>query len=527
MRSIPRAVVWELLYHGRWVLAAGFLGANFMPLAVESALARDGAIDPNDMSQIMMHLVLTQTNLLMFGLALMWASGKPSRLYSAPVTTSTLVTWQLVPAMILLFVESVFSTLLMNSLFPVNWPIWGPALFAAVAYAATCAAMWQTEKTGWVVVSLTFVALILGLWFKTRYGGLSGPHEHYWREVTVSDVATLIAFAAVSFYFAIKGVARDRRGETLRSLGIIAWIERVFDPAPDIGAPFRSAEDSHFWYVWSQKGWAMPICVVFGAFLGVVGWSIFDRKPDSLLEAFEVGGILLGVIGMLGGMIIGNCGPNDATFEMGNFLGTRPMKSTVMSRILLKTIIRTVMISWILWAILFSVVCLIMWAFGLRPQLKVFTTLGWWYIPLTLLAPWTVTTVGAALGLTGRSWPLGVLFFGGCFTLVCSMVAAQMLLSRDAQFLLLQGVTLSAGILAVLATIAAYVIARRRALVESAAFYSAVLAWLLMCAPVVYYGATHVEQILPNHLVTVIGLLALAVAPFSTIPLAVSWNRVR
>ena len=52
MRSIPRAVIWELLYRGRWVLAAGFIGANFMPVAIEAALSKDGAIDPNDMSQI-------------------------------------------------------------------------------------------------------------------------------------------------------------------------------------------------------------------------------------------------------------------------------------------------------------------------------------------------------------------------------------------------------------------------------------------------------------------------------------------
>jgi hypothetical protein len=46
MPSIPRALTWELLYHGRWGLLAALLGANALPLTLMAALSHDGALDP-------------------------------------------------------------------------------------------------------------------------------------------------------------------------------------------------------------------------------------------------------------------------------------------------------------------------------------------------------------------------------------------------------------------------------------------------------------------------------------------------
>ena len=136
MPSIPRALTWELLYHGRWSLLAAFLGANGLPLLLMSALSADGAFDPAEPALVMIHFVLLQMSGLIFGAAVYGAQGHAWRLYAWPVTTPTLIFWRMLPAMLLVAAQSVFTAALINSLFHAAWPMWGPALFLAAAVAA-------------------------------------------------------------------------------------------------------------------------------------------------------------------------------------------------------------------------------------------------------------------------------------------------------------------------------------------------------------------------------------------------------
>src|SRR4051812_22553669 len=117
MRSVPFAIIWEMLYRGRWTLTAAALGANLMPILVYSALQRQGAVDPTEPSFIIMHIVFVQISIFGFGAGIMAAQGNVARLYTAPITTPTLVTWHLIPAMVMVWLQSVLSTLLLNALF--------------------------------------------------------------------------------------------------------------------------------------------------------------------------------------------------------------------------------------------------------------------------------------------------------------------------------------------------------------------------------------------------------------------------
>ncbi len=527
MRSIAFAMIWEMLYRGRWSLIAAALGANLLPLLLESTLHRVGGIDPADPSQIVMHVVLVQMNLFLFGAAVISAQGNPARLYAAPIPTSTLVTWHLLPAMVLISLESILSTVALNALFPrLDWPLWGPALFAAVSVVAVNAALWQTEKTAWIPVSLGAVAAVLGLWYKARHGAMFGQPIHYWDQVSAGEAFTLLAVGAIAFYAAIQGVARNRRGDTLRSLGIVDWFNRILDPAADVGTPFRTPAESQFWFVWRQKGWAMPACVVFGMPFGIAIWGLVNRNPDDLMEGLLAGGGILSVVGFLGGLIIGNCGPNDANFEMGNFLATRPMTSRQMSQILLKTMFRSVLSTWCLWAVPFATLYFLLLALGVVVPLKLPEEFGWWCFPASILGLWIVAGLFASLGLTGRNWFSGGVIAGGIAIHFTGLVIAQLTLSSENQAIL--GLTVSAawGVLFVVLTVGAYLAARRRILIDSSAIYKAALVWLILSLPVVLTGILRPTFPWPTYLFAV-GLMALVVAPISTFPLALAWNRIR
>src|SRR5688572_26965806 len=99
MRTVPQALIWEILTRGRWALIAAACGANFLPFLLFTALRHQGGLDPADPSFVIMQVVLVQLNMFAFGSAVMTSQGQLSRLYAYPIRTSTIVFWHLVPAM--------------------------------------------------------------------------------------------------------------------------------------------------------------------------------------------------------------------------------------------------------------------------------------------------------------------------------------------------------------------------------------------------------------------------------------------
>src|SRR5579864_4186447 len=117
MRSIPLAMTWEMLHRGRWLLIGAVLAVNSLPVLVLTALRHEGGVDPGDPSLLMMHIVMTQCNMLAFGAAVLAVQGNPARLYAFPIPTTTLVTWQLLPGMAIIALQSLASTAALNALF--------------------------------------------------------------------------------------------------------------------------------------------------------------------------------------------------------------------------------------------------------------------------------------------------------------------------------------------------------------------------------------------------------------------------
>jgi hypothetical protein len=526
MRSIPQAMIWEMWRHGRWSLLLGALAANALPAMLLAALRHDGALDYLDPSQIVIHVVLVQINIMIFGAAIFAAQGSPSRLYALPAQTSSLVAWHMLPAMALIWLLSAASSAALNAVFDIDWPIWGPAMFAAVMVAAIQAAMWLTEKSGWEVVAFALVALAMGLWFKARYGTTFSQPTWLWNEVAPVEVATMLVVAVLSWFAAVAGVARNRCGDPLPSIGFIAWLNRLFDPAPDVGRPFRSAAQAQYWYEWRQKGWAMPAILVFGLVSGCSLWLIFSRTATDLFHGFLVGGGLLSMGGLISGLIMGNSGPNDANFNMGHFLATRPMTTSDMAHTIWKSAAKSVLIAWILWIVAFLALYLILLAAQVTPRPTLPRELGWWYFPATLVGAWTVLWLLASAALTGRSKLFVQLLCGLLVTSIATTLLSRFVLTRQAQAQLWHGVLVVVGVLFVLGTAWAFLAARRRALIGWPTVYVAGTLWAALSALVAVADVLQARQGLPIYL-SLVGICALAVAPLATAPLALAWNRSR
>ncbi len=530
MRSIPVAMTWELLSQLRWTLPVSVLGANAMPVFLLSALRLQGLTEWDDPSTIVIHFMLVQVSMFCFAAGVFAAQGAPAWLFAYPIRTTTLVASQMFSAMLLVGLEMFVSGAALNALFDLNWPLWGPALFAATSVAAIQATLWLTEKSpAWLPWAFSLVAALLGFWLKSRYGeAIAVKPTRYWSEVTPSEILTMLAVTALSFYVAVIGVARQRRGDVLPSFGVVAWFERTFDATPEVGQPFRTPAQAQFWYEWQQKGWPMPAAVIFGMVVGSGGWLIFSRDGHDLLNGFYAGGGMLSALAMVGGLILGNSGQGDANFGMGHFLATRPMTSVEMSQTILKVGAKSVLITWSLWAAAFAAIWLTLRTLNVIPPgvPADWRHFGWWYVPATLLGPWIVAGLLGSLGLTGNP-SLMLKLFGAFFLLIIALpLLEQHLLSHAARQHVERAIPAALGAVFVLGTAWAFVAARRRNLIASRTVWAAIGAWVMLSALVMLELRQHSEIPLAAS-VFAIGLLATAAAPLATAPLALTWNRNR
>jgi hypothetical protein len=524
MNSIPAALAWETFDRGRWSLPAAALGALAFPVLVLSALSQEGALNPVDHSMLIMHLVMVQMNLLIFGSPLAASAWKMSRLYPYPASSATLITWRLIPIMVATFVETVAWTAALNLLFDLDWPLWGPALLSSVTIAAVLAAAWLSAGSRWIIFALTVLATVLSLWFKSRYGGMFSNPIHHWSNVTPGEIFTMLAATGVVWLIAVTGLARSRRGEPPFSLGVIAWLDRLLDRAPSAARAFRSPAHAQFWYHW-RHGWLAPGMAIAFVIAGLVFWLFSNRNPHDLVEGVFGGVAFLMCAAFVGGIALADVSSGRDTIT-GQFLATRPMTPAAQARIILRAAAASMLLAWAVWAVAAALAYGVCAALGAWPSPLVPKDQDWRQIPAAFVGSWICASNVAAAVLAGRPRGLVRIIAGVIGAYIVIVFTATFALSSHAQQQL--GLTLGVafGIACLLGTIAAFVAARRRALVDTTTAWAALAVWAaLVVAAVLALPATIPAP--RTAYIMLVGVLALAVAPLAAAPLALAWNRHR
>ncbi len=525
MRSIPLALTWEMGRRGRWSLLAAGLGTAAFSALLLAALRHEGPLQASDPVFIIMQVVLMQLNAFVFGAAVLETQGGPARWFAYPVNTATLVFWRLLLAMGAVLLHALASTALLNAVFDLRWPLWGPALFLAVAAAVIQAVLWLADRSAWLPVAVAGAGAILGLWFKSRSGPVFSMPDHYWREVTAGELATLVAAAGLAYGVGIVAFARNRRGEPPLSLGVMTWLPRWLHSTPRGRLAFRSPAHAQSWSEWRQKGWAMPATVAFGMLLGCGAWLIFSRDPKELYAGFITGGGLLSLAGLVGAILIGNAGSGDAQTEIGPFLATRPLTTADLAWIILKMAAGSVLLAWMIWAAAFLMLYVVLRVTDSLPRNNL-DDWAWWYLPATLLGAWTVTTVGASISLIGRPGLFVKAFCGLIVAYAVLVLFARYGLSPRMREWFAHGLTVAVGVACVLGTAWVYLAAHRQALVGGLTLIAAASVWAGLSIVAAALWTQHPAA--PFSLaVLLIGLGALVVAPLAAAPLTLFWNRVR
>ncbi|MBS0201450.1 MAG: hypothetical protein JSS49_01025 [Planctomycetes bacterium] len=528
MRSIPFAMSWALYKRCRWQLLLAILGANWFPVFLLAALRSHGDIDPTESAFVTIQIVFIQLQIFAFGAALLFMHDFSRQMFTMPVTNAALVAGEMFPAMILMALQQLVSTAILNATFRLDWPLLSPVLFAPVAYAVVVAALWISDKSSWQPVCIGIAAAIIGLWFKSRHGALFSQPQHMWQIVTPLELVTLLAFAVAAYFVAVVGLSRSRRGVQL-SLPALTSVGSPLQQSPTTGISdrprFATPAAAQFWFEWHEKGWKLPGVVATSLIAGIVIWVIFSREPKLLVEGLVFGGGILSALAWIGGLIVGNCGKTDSDMPMGPFRGTRPLTDRDMARAILQTASGTVLISWTIWLATFLLILGILVATGSCPEPILPNGVKWWFFPATLLGCWALAATICVVCLSGHGLMWARIIFPTLITIVIDMMVS-IFISREAKMLVQSVTQYVIGIIIGLIAVGVLLVSRRRSQIESWQLATAVVVWLAVSTMIVV-EASGIPTVNPPFIVMLIGAAAWVVAPVAAAPLAVAWNRHR
>lgn len=548
MRSMPRALLWEMLSHGRWTLPGMFLLAIMLPLLIYGALS-GFSVDPRMLEFVVLQFAFLPIVIFQLALGIAMAHGQLSRLYALPISTNSIVAWHMFSGALFVAAETAAAAWLLNTLFRVEWPILGLALFAAAAWSAlqVVLSVSSMQSLPAFIVAGT-PAILLCLWLGTRYGGWFSPPQYYWSVLTPTEVVTLLGAFGICFAMTTYSVGLARSGERLPTFGTVTWLTNQWNAFSLSRTParFRSAADAQFWFDWQLKGIALPLVTLIMMLIAVANaiissWYMQVVNLAPLYENVLLLGGFLSALALPAGLFIGieidvkgagqretqfgdSIGQSEFESSMGSFLSSRPLSSNDFGRSILRTAALSALIAWLIWFVVFSACLLTMWLSKQYSASIMPRGIGMLYLPLTILGPWCALANISTIGLSGRGPKILValvsLFVGYA---VLNGIIEHFTSDWVAQRLHSVCVTFTASLI-VVASVWAFVQARRRRLITSRALLTVSLAAGAMGFTAILLRPTAAHF---TFYPITFAFLALVALPFASVPLAISWNRHR
>lgn len=523
MQSITTAMTWDLWRRGRWTFGAVMLTMLGLPMLILWMIG--GGLGPGEKITHLFNFLFVQT-VLVTGIGALLALNMQNarRLYPLPATSTTLLNGELIPSALLLVAGMVIWTLTANFLFELRWPSWEPALFGIAALVAAHAAMWLCMGSLWMIPLLAVVCGVFGSWMKWHFGPLFGEPVHAWGPITTAEATALALATVISYFGAIVGLARARRGEPPISVGVVKWFESLADRTPLADAPFRSAAAAQTWY-FQKRGWIAPATVLIFSAFALVVWSLVSRDVVELVKGFANCCWFFSIGTVLGGVVLGSVGSRDEVV-MGQFLATRPITSLDLSRRLLIVAFRSLALAWMMWGAIFLAAMLIARLAGHSPWTYLPDEFRWQSLAGAMLLSWAATGTVISIALVGRAKLVSQWFIGLSMGYVALMVLAKFALTNQAREALMHSLVVVTGLACAAVTIMGFVAAKKRGLIEGPVAGAAIATWIALI------GLTKISlpadfEMSRSSEVLLYGSLALAVAPIALAPLAIAWNRTR
>lgn len=574
--SATRSLTWEFLariWPGLLATLSCFLGLPALLQAVTRAKGVDFFTE--DMMSVPMHYGGLAACVCVYAACIMGAQSEkgfefPPRLFWLPLSNRFLMGLKCLQAVVAAFVLYLVTVMLFETLFGIASPLWGPAVFAAVATLFIQAMFLSlADFRFWKLVTWgTLLATVLW-WLDSRYHnrGYNAPGT-LWNVMTFTELLTMIAFGLAMFTVSLRSVERQRCGDSAGWTHMRKWADRIeyillglFRVATTVvprsmRTPdrFHSPAEAHFWIEWKTKGIGMPFftIILLGTYSAIVPFAVWwgTTTPtewlDVLLNVIWFGTVSLSFfIGILVGSTNLTTGQN-SDFHMRDFSGVLPLDDRTMAGIHLRNAATSLLLSALIAAVFIGLFCI--WVavadgpaqlehvFGLQ---KVYTSkpgfthvatlLGGFFFPAlsvgALIVGWSLMGISMSQSLTGRKWIIGAPYIVTAAIFIVLMPITS-LMSNDTADLFWLVFASAFGLLLLAGVVLSFVVALRWRMIARSTTVACLLITLVICVLTTAY-ALHIEEKAVNALLFYYGICSLPVAPFATAPLALYFNRHR
>ncbi|KPK43568.1 MAG: hypothetical protein AMJ65_05450 [Phycisphaerae bacterium SG8_4] len=551
MRSIGIALTWEFWRRSWWWI----LSAVMLVACITITTSYYGsASQPKAETMAKIHYRAVFHLFLCVAFFSLWSQldkknnrlGFPGHLYTRPTRTWVFVGWQMLFGAVTVTLLYLVEVGCVRILWSITWPLAGPILLSITVVACAQAVFWSTvaHPVLRALICLSVVAA-LQMWQFSRYGAMTDyPNTsgltHMWNGLTLGEFLTLAPCLVAAYVIAVVGVSRDRCGDCAGWPRVRAFFDSAINLLPGRAKPFDSPAAAQFWREWHEKDRLMPVaCGVWVAAIVLLGVSGITDTMHTILLFIFTSQIGLAVP-FLAGLLVGQSGRKS---KIGDFKATLPVTNSRLSAIILRAGAAGLLSAWVIYVagLLFMIGWYFMVGKGVALPLAQYYAakdaileLGFGKTLLLVVAGiaavWGSMGLGATMTLIGRPWLLFGFWLALCFILPV-FVALEMLhtfnLIPPGIFpAVVKSVPWIIGACCLLGTAWAFIAAHRRHLIGWAKLCLGPGLWLLLCLAVGWVWLPRDEPGLPT-IVLVMGLLALAVAPLATAPLALAWNRHR
>ncbi len=437
-----------------------------------------------------------------------------------------------------------------------DWPILGPLLFMITITLVGNFIYWSLKSPSFVRV-LFCVGFIGGLfwWFISRYypQGFQKPFV-MWDHVSLGEFMTLQLVSLGAWYQGTRDFAQVRAGiatpSPIWNRVEQEWTALISGSRSEGLLQHLSKQDMLAQIHWRDS--CQMAVIVGGVLLGFVVLlinleSTISFNPQSpglndfpeIAESFHGMSLLFGWIAAIFIAVISGKGMNGpGRTEMKQFLAIAPLTDQKLSTVFYRNVVKTFGYSFLLIQTGLLLSYLGLW---LIQSSEIFSTgqqtfnwgrMAFNYTLIMVAGFWIMGANLISILWTGRTWfywLMFALFMGGIlFLFGFAMFPIHLITSYEVQHFLEFVLILSFSFLLVTGTGMAYWTAYSRGLISRTAPLVAFVCWLLIFGFACYYlfpSTLSIEDVF--GFIFLGAILSLIIAPFATIPLAVSWNRHR
>jgi polyhydroxybutyrate depolymerase len=330
----------------------------------------------------------------------------PARFFTLPVRTATLAGWPMLAG------GTAVALLWVGARIAAPWPdviaalyVW-PGLFAIVF-------LWWTQVLAWAGYGLPGLRIALAVLWLTAIDAVVFNAIEY--EVSEWTMAALLApHLPLAWWSARRALARARRGDVPDWRGALARFGHAADGTRQRRG-FTSAARAQFWYEWRQHGRSLPVWVAivlpFELALLFIAGADSPRLVTGTLAAILLTPPFLAAFTAPAAR--STAADADAA-GMSTFVATRPLATTTLAAVRLKTALASTLVTWllVLVAVPLALVGSGAWSVAVDRLRWMADGVGWPYASITaililaalIVSTWKQLVQAQTLGLAARPW---------------------------------------------------------------------------------------------------------------------------